>query len=1781
MPNELYTPANLVGGLSSDSFAIDIDTKERAAAILSTIPKNDLYAPAPPPSKNFVDKNSSIQDLLISNQDYLDAALKSDDAELFNLAWDINNRRIAKDVQRTANLLPTGFVKEDWMDRYLDDDIGVDLTKSAQENEQRFRDVYWDTKSWFGKGLYGTTAFVSNVTQGVISKTIASAGYLWELIEGGIRNIGDIATGRDDHNMFASMADNSLIRAMEHWDENHKNSFLPMYKSIDYDNKGFFSKFFTGNFWTDEVADGLAFLGSVAIPGMGIAKGAQAITKGASVFSKTTQAGRNASKALEFFTGTDNIGGLATYMYNTGIEASIEAAEGFKSIKADLLKRNPGMTDEEATRQAGNQAKDIFLTNIGILSASNMWEQRMIFSPLFKRAFKGHTANNFSLVPGSGSKLKGYTQKGLNFEKKAPTNWFKSIYTDPYSATSFYGKRLIGGLIAEGLWEENAQLAATRSASGTYERNDGTGSVEVESDDNFFKQYFKQTADIFSGNDIEGSTSVGLGGIIGSTSLAISRLRNYDVYDPVNRKNEKVKGELNARIRQNQLHADYINNAATDFLNSYNPVWDKNEKGEYVINTDAAKKVREAQAKSAEDLLKIENVIDQIDKPEIQESLRRALLSKYLYALESIGDTDRFYKSLDLYSEQSKEKLAELGLDKDNQKVAAEDVKNNLTLFKNIRDKVFNTAYSVIQKSITTDEETITYTPTELEARKLRLANTLYDLHTRQIIMQPVIDANESIGSEVKSSFQEGIREVYDRVLRESADTASSTPESVEEINNLVQTADRRLKYEELSAQEQVIEDIVKEAAINEEYKKSLQNELSIIKKEKEALESLGIDYSPKYKDEASGKEGDMMEDYRKIRYQIDSAKMSLGYASFLIDRLSDPANALQNLHDYEVFDEDLKMKTLLDNTLTKYIAAYKVDKSLPQGMTIETFIEFLEANKDKLSEEHIKFLEELKAERLTPPVEEVPEKPESPAVIPTNAVQRAQEVVDAVISRMDNGEISGYPLVKFVLKSNQSLEKKVEKLLQNRNILKEEEVQDLEAFLPSQTTVLDKLLNDQLDLGSFTIEKFEELLKAVENNETDFSAFMSIEGYETMKNIVNFLVKEPNKNIYDKAYDKIVSLLPSEKGEKKSSSSLKPPVAELNASVIIKSFDESLSESFLELIESFVGEGMSRKDATDTAWASLTPEKKENAVIKLLTDRNNLTQEQASALLNSWKEDPVINNELQRLFSEINFNFQINRPAEEEQQAEDPITPEPVITPKIFGIEEAFRLAQDAIENERTFTEQRREEGIDFEDNEIDQAVDTSKENGNITLVTRIPSDIYNVENNVPGKPSHRRRMFLDNINDGVLNKEDYKLRVYKEGRDFKAILVDKEENIVYIDDKGLPGSKGTALVFLIELDKTHYKNTLFLRRSQAFKRKNFKGPLTIHENYKVYENPGRSFVDDFTTAVNAGNVFASIDFITNGVVYQGETKDTVNPTNRNPIPKHSLKDLLGKDHVVNTLIFRKEGGEGYRPNTINFRLKRDLSDPNSKTDIYQFRPVTLKGATIKGKSLIDSLPKYKNKNGKELNFFEALSLGIIPTTEESVKELFYLLVNPSEFSILSVDNYYKVVSNDSINILMNKISKGEELSTQDVLNLSKSDYDLMINRALNISKEYYIDNYNKETKKDMPISLKKHLGIKNIEEFLDMINENLKGSYEVFAGKGYAKINKRIIFTIDKSLGDIMRENNKKDIISVNTETEKVDSTSVAENLSYLLTDNVEEVGDESGYIKKVVNIYKEKGC
>lgn len=305
----------------------------------------------------------------------------------------------------------------------------------------------------------------------------------------GLGYVGSMLTSIGSDNYWADVADNGLSTWLEGLEQDYKDHILPVYKQAGFDDKGFFSKLGDWSFWNESVADGVAFMASAAVPGMGFGKLGQ-LGKFGQAFSTATKAGKLASKV-----GMGSWAELSSWAFNTGMESATEGAGVFKTVKADLEeKRRQGvegfsdLSDEDIREMAGNHAATTTVQNFAALAFSNAFENTLFFKPFKDGKAKISLKNDFSAE----------SQALQTLEKE---NFWKNI-TNPLSGTGFYGANALKAAGMEGLWEENAQLAIQRIN-------------ESETDTGFFEQLVDQTIAAFSGNDKEASESIGLGALIG------------------------------------------------------------------------------------------------------------------------------------------------------------------------------------------------------------------------------------------------------------------------------------------------------------------------------------------------------------------------------------------------------------------------------------------------------------------------------------------------------------------------------------------------------------------------------------------------------------------------------------------------------------------------------------------------------------------------------------------------------------------------------------------------------------------------------------------------------------------------------------------------------------------------------------------------------------------------------------------------------------------------------------------------------------------------------------------------------------------------------------------------------------------------------------------------------------------------------------------------------------------------------------------------------------------
>lgn len=521
MPDQL--PSALLDINSPDSlFALQVDTKNRFSNILDGIktpPNYDIPTNTPIQSEllNPVRTTGSIGD-----------AMFSPDLKVAQFATDT--------VRNYQNTLPInkgigehqffGYSKE--MNKFLNGDFGYNPYQSIAENEDfNYRYDYMNS-STFGRVVRNVGTGLGRFLLSVGAKLGQTIGYTGALVGHGIATLVGGESGSD---FMSNVADNSLSRWFEGKEQDMKDSnLLSVFKPANWNDMGFFEKLKNGAMWTDEIADGAAFMGEMVasmylLGGLGKVAGlgkfgSTAINteKFLSKYGQFTKGiGRTTDFLAKMATGADDIQGVGRWAFSVASEAAFEASDGYHRVSDNLKEeRSRGLntlSDAEIQKIAGDRAATRFKANLLILSASNAFENRFIFGPLFNKELARSNSRitsrliNVSDDASSLEKLAQASRKQYNYG-----TWLgkKLNWKDPNSRLRFYGSRGLSATAAEGFWEENAQLAAERLSSAGVLTNSG-----------FWNQLGKQTVDALKGNDPEASENIGLGALIGIGGTSI------------------------------------------------------------------------------------------------------------------------------------------------------------------------------------------------------------------------------------------------------------------------------------------------------------------------------------------------------------------------------------------------------------------------------------------------------------------------------------------------------------------------------------------------------------------------------------------------------------------------------------------------------------------------------------------------------------------------------------------------------------------------------------------------------------------------------------------------------------------------------------------------------------------------------------------------------------------------------------------------------------------------------------------------------------------------------------------------------------------------------------------------------------------------------------------------------------------------------------------------------------------------------------------------------------
>lgn len=688
MPELTY---NLASGVNQDNLLnLRLDTQERM---------RDLYegfnVPKYQPPQHFIPKHFDT-DTLVGGDIALPTlreALYSKDPAVARAAAEQARYIASKDPTATGLGMQNKVKYQEGQDKFTDNHwwkennqtmYGFNPYKSIVENEDFLHKQLWDNYSLPGKIWRGVGTFAGRTLSKLVTGLVGAVGDIGSMAWNGLQEVGDLMNVNDGtkNNFWEDVSNNWLSRKMTEADDYVKNSILPVYKSLDYDNKGAWAKLLDPHTWQTSFADGAGFLLQFAVPGAAFGKAAQTgklarsigefstleelavvapqtaqkiakagmtieQAKNVSSFTKlmgleisdATAVGRFTGRTAEFLTGSKNVGGISAHVFNTTLESVAETKEGFDRTVEDLMIK--GMSREEAVKLASENAPSQFWINMGILTASNAFENKLLQKAIGNRG------------PNLLNRLDDGT---LLAEKQATTKLNKFFENNKWgNRIKYYGQNSIKASFFEGYWEENAQTAAQRWARGEYERqgdDTGKGSKKEITESGlsgFFKQLYNQTIDAAKGNDREAADSIMAGAVIGVLGMgAFAKISGE-------RKQQQAdKSTFIANLRNNRDAWLSLNTLSPDIYDNEGKI--------------IPEKAKEKAAEIAEKLDKMGSVFkktvtgESLVDPQDREILQHRVFADYVKAHIMNGTEQQLIKKLQGWSVKSSGELSMYGV---------------------------------------------------------------------------------------------------------------------------------------------------------------------------------------------------------------------------------------------------------------------------------------------------------------------------------------------------------------------------------------------------------------------------------------------------------------------------------------------------------------------------------------------------------------------------------------------------------------------------------------------------------------------------------------------------------------------------------------------------------------------------------------------------------------------------------------------------------------------------------------------------------------------------------------------------------------------------------------------------------------------------------------------------------------------------------------------------------------------------------------------------------------
>jgi len=499
----------------------------------------------------------------------------------------------------------------------------------------------------------GLSGFAENVGK-FLTRTVGSA--ILKLGQGVSGMLAmPLATAKDG-NFWSNVSDNALVNWFNNAEKSFKDQWFPVYQDAAARNMGFFERMVKDNtFWTNEFSDGLGFMLSAMLPEAAWAKVGLASRLGeayeltsyakAGLLQKPLQALTRIATGESALTarGADM---LISMVNSTASEAFFEAKgvhDGVVQKYSDLSKINPNqlvvlpdgsrrqakdLSTQDIEDIASHGARNDFAANFPILMFSNAWETNLLYRGLGKAV----------TTPARGVAI----GEDLLAQVEKPSSRLSKLWN---GRLGFYTKKSAEATWWEGLWEENAQLAAQRL-------NDD--STEYDHTQNgflsFFQQMYKQTRDAFAGKDTEAATSIGMGALTGilAGNLLTAAGKEYS----------KEKQAAAQTVAQ-------LNNLRSAFLTG--DIYQRDPQGNYVHNAQGQLVLDEKKLNAI--ALQSNNFSDKARRqedfknPDLRSLEQQQSFAQYFQAALLAGKGDQVIERLQALGQKDPEAITSLGFD--------------------------------------------------------------------------------------------------------------------------------------------------------------------------------------------------------------------------------------------------------------------------------------------------------------------------------------------------------------------------------------------------------------------------------------------------------------------------------------------------------------------------------------------------------------------------------------------------------------------------------------------------------------------------------------------------------------------------------------------------------------------------------------------------------------------------------------------------------------------------------------------------------------------------------------------------------------------------------------------------------------------------------------------------------------------------------------------------------------------------------------------------------------